>query len=100
MLQDEEYLACQVQHSINKIWTELGDKPLVVDNLMKLLNVISMDDLKKLGVNERTALIMDATRVLTKKQLVQNAQTLCNEIFKGGWLFRNKFRSIIQKGMP
>jgi hypothetical protein len=69
-------LACQVQQSIDKIWTELGDKPLVVDNLIKFLNTISWDELKTLGVNERTTLIMDATRVLTKKQLVQNAQ-LC-----------------------
>ena len=78
----------------------MGDKPLVVDNVIKLLNSRSWDDLKTIGINDRTTLIMDATRVLTKKQLVQNAQTLCNEIFKGGWLFRNKFRSIIQKGMP
>jgi len=62
----------------------LGDKALVVDNLIKLLNTRYWDELKTLGVNDKTALIMDATRVLTKKQLVQNAQTLCNEIFKGG----------------
>jgi high-affinity K+ transport system ATPase subunit B len=93
-------LSFQVQQSIDKIWTKLGDKPLVVDNLMKLLNVIYMDDLKKLGVNERTALIMDATRVLTKKQLVHNDKTLCNEILKGGQLFRNTFIYVIQKGIP
>jgi hypothetical protein len=54
VLQDEESLACQVQQSIDKIWTELGDKPLVVDNLIKFLNTISWDELKTLGVNDIT----------------------------------------------
>jgi hypothetical protein len=78
----------------------LGDKLLVVDNIIKFLNTRYWDDLKTLGVNDRTTLIMDSTRLLRKKQLVHKAQNLCNEISKGGLLFRNKFRSIIQKGIP
>jgi len=61
-------LAWQAQQRIDKIWNELGDKPLAFDNLIKFLNAISWDELKKIRVKyDITALIIDATKVLIKK---------------------------------
>jgi len=53
-----------------------------------------------LGVTDRTMLVMEATKVLTKKQLTKNAQGFNNSVVKGGRTFRKRFKLLIKKGIP
>jgi hypothetical protein len=49
-------------------------------SLPQNLNSKTWNQLKALGVNDHTSLIMDATKVLTKKNLVQQPQNKCSSI--------------------
>ena len=48
--------------------------------LPKNLNSKTWNQLKALGVNDHTSIIMDDTKVLTKNNLVQHSQNKCSSI--------------------
>lgn len=73
VLQDEEILFGQTQNAINKLGNELGDKPHITDSLIKFLNSRSRSDLKTMGINDRTEIIMEDSKVYTKMTLGQQA---------------------------
>lgn len=80
-LTDDEYkFACNTKHNINLIVEKLDDKPQIVNNVIKFLNSNSWNELKSLGVPDHTSIIMEASKVSTKKKLVQQSEAKCNNI--------------------
>ena len=67
VLQDEEILAGQTQHAIIKLCNELGDKPQIDDSVIKFINSRSRSDLKVMGINDRTEIIMEVSKVHTRR---------------------------------
>ena len=78
---DEYKLASDTQENIKFILEQLNDKPQIVNNVVKFPNSKSWNELKSLGVPNRTSIIMEASKVLVKKNLVQQAPAKCDKIF-------------------
>jgi len=89
-----------VHNDINIVWEELRDMPTVAERIIKFLNSRSWDEVQIFGVTDRSQVIMEETNVITKRQLVHNAQGLCNNVTKEGREFRKRFKFIFQKGLP
>ena len=71
VLQDEEILVGQTQHVINKLCNELGDKPQIVYSVIKFPNSRSKSDLKEMGINDGIEIIMESSKVQTKRTMGQ-----------------------------
>jgi len=100
VLRDEEDLAFKVQRHIEEASNELGDKPIMVDRVIAYLNSRTWKDLHTLGVRDRTTTILEASKVHTKRNLIQKAQASCNTVTKNGRIFRAKFKYIFELGIP
>jgi hypothetical protein len=59
---------------IVRITIELENKLDMANNIIKLLNSRTKEQLKDLEVCDRTNIIIDAKRVLTKRRLMQNIE--------------------------
>jgi len=51
-------------------------------------------------VNDRTNIVMDAKRVITKRILLQNEKPKCHELMREISTFKNMFRDVIKNGLP
>ena len=100
VLRDEEDLAFNVQRHIEEASNELGDKPIMVDRVIAYLNSRTWKDLHTLGVRDKTSTILEASKVHTKRNLIQKAQASCNIVTKNGRIFRAKFKYIFELGIP
>ena len=64
-------------------------------SLPEILNSKTWNQLKALGVNVRTFIIMDATKVLTKKNLVQHPQIKCSSIQRSTKTFMKIYKELV-----
>jgi hypothetical protein len=72
---------------------------LAVD-IINFLNNRTKEDFKDLQVNDKTNIVMDAKRVITKRILLQNAETKCHELMREISTFRKIFSDVIKHGLP
>jgi len=49
---------------------KLGEMPTEASNIIRFLNSKSKCDLEELGVNDKTATILEGKKVLTKRNLI------------------------------
>lgn len=99
VLRDEEDLAFNVQRHIEEASNELGDKPIMVDRVIAYLNSRTWKYLHTLGVRDRTETILEASKVHTKRNLIQKSQASRNTVTKNGRIFRAKFKYIFELGI-
>jgi hypothetical protein len=72
----------------------------VVNNVIKFLNSKTWNQLKDLGANDSTYLIMDATNVLKKNNLVQQDQNKCSSIQRRTETFMKRCKKLVEMGLP
>jgi len=72
---------------------------LAVD-IINFLNNRTKEYLKDFQVNDKTNIVMDAKRVITKRILLQNAETKCHELMREISTFRKIFSDVIKNGLP
>ena len=78
----------------------MNDKPQFVNNVIKFINSKSWNELKSLGVPNHTSIIMEDSKVLVKKNLVQQAQSNCDKILQDNELFMNRYKKLVNLGLP
>ena len=61
---------------------------------------MSWNESKFLGVLDRTSIIMEASKVLVKKNLVEKDQAKCDNILQDNELFMNKYKKLVNLGLP
>jgi hypothetical protein len=77
-----------------------------VESIKKMLslpqnhNSKTWNQLNALGDNDRTSLLMDATKVLTKKILVQQPQNKSNSIQRSIETFMKRYKELVKMGLP
>jgi hypothetical protein len=69
-------------------------------SLPKNLNSKTWNQLKDLGVNVHTSIIMDATKLLTKKNLVQHPQIKCSSIQRSIETFMKRYKELVEMALP
>ena len=95
IIDDEYKLACDTQENIEFILERLNGKAQIVNNVIKFLNSNSWNELKSLGVPDHTSIIMEASKVLVKNNLVHQAQVKCNRILQDNELFMNAYKELV-----
>jgi hypothetical protein len=100
LVQDEIDLIIVVLKDIKGTTNELENKPDLVVDIIKFLNNRTKEELKDLQVNDRTSIVMDAKRVITKRILLQNVETKCHEVMREISTFKNIFSDVIKHGLP
>ena len=92
-------MACNTKQNTNLILEKLNDKPQIVNNVIKCINSKYWNELKSLGVHDCSSIIMEASKVLTKINLVQQAQAKCNQILQGSELFMDRYKKLVNLGL-
>jgi len=100
MVQDALDLIITVLKDIKETTNELENKPDLVADIIKLLKNITKEELKDLQINDRTSILMDVERVITKLILLQNVETKCHELMREISTFKNIFNDVIKHGLP
>jgi hypothetical protein len=78
----------------------LSGKPEEAKELIKFLNSRYKDQLKTLSINDRTILVMEANKVLSKMHLLQNTERKVHELARGISSFKRIFKEVISFGLP
>ena len=92
-------MACDTQENINFILEQLNNKPQIVKNVIKFINSISWNELKSLGVLNQRSIIIEVSKVLVKKNLVQKSQDKCDKILQDNGLFMNRYKKLVNLGL-
>jgi hypothetical protein len=100
LVQDEIDLITVVLKDIKGTTNELENKPYLAVDIIKFLNNRTKEELKDLQVNDITSIVMDAKRVITKRILLQNAETKCHEVMREISTFKNIFSDVVKHGLP
>ena len=58
-MEEGDNLVNKVEKDIVKVEQELGDKPQVVNKIIRVLNSKTKEELNQIGVKDRTSTIMD-----------------------------------------
>jgi hypothetical protein len=74
IMEEEASLVKKVEIDITKAEKELGDKPQAANKIIRNLNSMTKEELSQIGVKDRTCIIMDFEKVLTKRNLLQQVQ--------------------------
>jgi hypothetical protein len=100
LVQDELDLINVVLKAIKGTTNELENKPDLEADIINILNNRTKEELKDLQVNDRTSIVMDAKKFITKKMLLQNAKTKCHELIREISTFKKIFSDFIKHGLP
>jgi hypothetical protein len=93
-------LTDEADDTIKKSFQELGTHPQVATRVIKFLNSNSSEVLKSKGVKEKTTMVMEAEKIFTKINLLQQAQNKCISVKRNIESFTNKFENIVKMGFP
>lgn len=64
-------MVLNTKQDIDLIQKQLNGKPNIATKVIKFLNSRSWNELKALGIVDRTSIIIDVQKVITKRNLVQ-----------------------------
>lgn len=74
--------------------------PTEASNIIRFLNSKSKCDLEELGVNDKTATILEGKKVLTKRNLIDQLEEICETLGLQVNRFTKRIEALIQKGLP
>jgi hypothetical protein len=100
IVQDELDLIIVVFKYIKGTTNELDNKHDLAADIIKLLNNITKEEFKDLQVNDRTSILMDVKRLITKRILLQNAENKGRELMREISTFKNIFSVVIKHVLP
>lgn len=86
--------------TIIKVREKLGDMPIEASNIIKFLNSKNKYELEELGINDRTATILEVKKVLTKRNLINQLEEKCEMLELGVHIFFNENEALKHKGLP
>ena len=79
---------------------ELGNRPEEANQLIQFLNTQTRHQLADLGIQDRTATILEIKRVFTKRNLMQNLERRCFDMQTEILDFGKRFDVLLNKGLP
>lgn len=79
---------------------ELGQIPEEVTRIIQFLNSKNKYELQELEIEDRTEIILEVKRVLSKRSLMQNLEDKCQNMQVAIDRFMDKFQILIEKGLP
>jgi hypothetical protein len=100
MVQDDLDLINVVLKDIKVTTNELYNKHDLAVDIITFLNITTKEELKDFQFNNKTIIVMDAKRVITKRILLQNEKPKCHELMREISTFKNMFRDVIKNGLP
>jgi len=69
-------------------------------SLPENLNSTTWNELKDLGANDHTSIIMDSTNLLTKNNLDQQPQNKCSSIQRSTETFMKRYKELVEMALP
>ena len=85
-----------VQIEINKFWNNIEERDKIVEKFISFLNILNTDDLRDLGVNDRTFMIVEGENILLMKEILLLAQQKVHIIEKDSKTRRDQFDPYIK----
>jgi hypothetical protein len=99
MFEQNELLERSKQ-AVEKIRTELGEMPSQANEIIRFLNSKTREELEELKIEDRTEIILEVKRVLTKRGLMLQLEEKIEVMDQGVQRFFHKIDSLQRKGLP
>ena len=100
LIGEENLLASETEKTIHQDFQELRNRPQITTKIIKSLNFVSKEELKKKGIKDRASMVMETEKVFAKRSLIQQARNKCIVVKRNVKLFSNKFNKLIQMDLP
>ena len=86
--------------NVDRIKLELGNQPEIAERVIDYLNGRFASELQVLNISDRTCLIMEDKRVLSKLDLATPFQKQCATITRSNKAFKDRFQPCFNAGLP
>jgi hypothetical protein len=100
LIGDELELLTSAKKDITRTTNELENKPDLANEIIKFLNNRTKEKLKDLNVIDRTNIVIDSKKVLTKRRLMKNVENKLHEMIGEVASFKRIFTDLIKIGLP
>ena len=90
----------RVKTTIENTKVDLEHKPKGEQNIIKLLNSKTKDEIEEMKILDRTSAVMEVNRVLTKNNLVIQLERKCRKFELQVRRFNKKFTLLQEKSLP
>lgn len=100
MMEDKVVLAGRALHKRTMVDETTSKRSGEVDeNVINILNTISNEQVKTLGVKDMTITIIHARRIITKHSYIENVKAKYEQMHKSVQAMRNSLNILFQKGL-
>jgi len=97
---DQKDLLEKAQKVVETISKQLEDMPEIASDIIKLLNSKDSYELEELGINDRTATILEVKKIITKKNLILQLKEKCSSVNTIVQRFFSRIEPLTSKGLP
>jgi hypothetical protein len=99
-MEEEASLVRKVDKDVEVALQELGNKPQLANQIIKVLNSKTKEELNQSGFKDRTNTIMEVERVFTKRNLIQQVWNKLTHLQKSVQWFNNHYKRMVEMGLP
>jgi hypothetical protein len=97
---EQQELVLRSKQAIEKIKGELGEMPTEANEIIRILNSKTREELEDLKIEDRMETILEVKKVLTKRGLMLQLEEKVKNMDIGVQRFFNKIDALQKKGLP